>query len=389
EYLRKFYHLDVSHGLRSKRDVTAVETKIGEMQDFFGLEKSGQLDHRTLEVMRRERCGVPDAEQYSSQPNRPKWKNHTITYIQNYTPDLTKQEVENTFRRALKIWSDVAPLKFIRVDHGEADIMINFASKHGDFFPFDGPRGVLAHAFEPGEDIGGDVHFDEDEVWRMGRYNLFTVAAHELGHSLGLSHSKDPSALMYPSYRYSSMTQYTLPRDDALAIQALYGKTIKLGVMAPPEKCDPGMTFDAVAMIGQELAFFKNYMWLRAIGPDRQYFLREGYSSTYLPSISSPVDAAYDITSKGVAYTFTSKYWIVQQLNKKSYYQRSIYDFGFPPGVKQIDAAVHVNAFGKTYFFVRDVYYYDEDKNAMDPGYPRKIKTDWPAIGNKIDAAFE
>lgn len=25
----------------------------------------------------------------------------------------------------------------------------------------------------------------------------------------------------------------------------------------------------------------------------------------------------------------------------------------------------------------------------MDPGYPRKIKTDWPAIGNKIDAAFE
>lgn len=28
--------------------------------------------------------------------------------------------------------------------------------------------------------------------------------------------------------------------------------------MAPPEKCDPSMTFDAVAMIGQELAFFKN-----------------------------------------------------------------------------------------------------------------------------------
>lgn len=52
-----------------------------------------------------------------------------------------------------------------------------------------------------------------------------------------------------------------------------------------------------------------------------------------------------------------SKYWIVQQLNKKSYYQRSIYDLGFPTGVKQIDAAVHVKAFGKTYFFVRDVYY--------------------------------
>lgn len=57
-----------------------METKIGEMQAFFGLEESGQLDHRTLEVMGRERCGVPDVEQYSSRPNRPKWKNHTITY---------------------------------------------------------------------------------------------------------------------------------------------------------------------------------------------------------------------------------------------------------------------------------------------------------------------
>lgn len=55
-------------------------------------------------------------------------------------------------------------------------------------------------------------------------YNLFIVLAHELGHSLGLSHSNDPGALMYPTYSYTDPNEFLLPQDDINGIQSIYGK---------------------------------------------------------------------------------------------------------------------------------------------------------------------
>ncbi|KAM3875319.1 uncharacterized protein ACN63O_000382 [Diretmus argenteus] len=398
-YLRRFYNLDPKSRARvpgrRARSPSAMEERIREMQNFFGLEHTGRLDPDTLAMMKEARCGVPDVENYSLFPRKSKWKNHTITYsIAQYTPDMKREDVENSFRSALKIWSDVAPLKFVKVDHGKADIVLSFAQRtHGDFFPFDGPGGVLAHAFEPGEGVGGDVHFDEDETWTMGKqgYNLFTVAAHELGHSLGLSHSKDPSAIMYPNYKYHNSIQYTLPKDDVLGIQTLYGKPMrKEETQTIPKKCDPNFSVDAAAVIGNEFVFFKNrYMWMRTTWPYRNR-LREGHSSTYLPNIYSHVDAAYDIPAKGVAYIFTGhKYWVVQQLKMKSR-AGSIYEYGFSSRVKQVDAAMYVSEYGKTFFFVGDVYYrYDEHRRRMDPGFPRLIQLDWPGNMKRVDAAFQ
>jgi hypothetical protein len=114
-------------------------------------------------------------------------------------------------------------------------IDILFASRaHGDAYPFDGPGGVLAHTFYPapinGEPVAGDMHFDADENWHAGAIvDLFSVALHETGHALGLGHSSNPGAVMYPYYRM----QTGLTSDDIAGIQALYG-AIGAPPVAPP-----------------------------------------------------------------------------------------------------------------------------------------------------------
>ncbi|XP_016105956.1 collagenase 3-like [Sinocyclocheilus grahami] len=224
-YLSQFYR--DKNATFSGRILPNLEKELKAMQDFFGLEVTGKLDSNTLETMKLPRCGVTDVARYGHFQGKPKWKQSVVTYrITEYTSQLSKREVDTTITKAFQLYSDVIALDFKQIYNGTADIMILFkAEYHGDFYPFDGPNGVLAHANAPGPEQGGDTHFDDDERWtlRSRDINLLLVAAHEFGHALGLEHSKDPLALMYPTYRYVNTNGYTLPRDDRIGVQALYG----------------------------------------------------------------------------------------------------------------------------------------------------------------------
>lgn len=165
------------------------------------------------------------------------WSNkHNISYSlfkKTIPPQLNVKEIDITTRLAFKLWQDVVSydtnvniVKFVNVgeDNDDANIKIVFAKgDHDDKFNFDGPGGILAHAFQP--PIGA-IHFDADETWLTdsnytpsnGTLYLQTLT-HEIGHALGLFHSSDNKSVMYQFYNDANDK---LAQDDINGLDQLY-----------------------------------------------------------------------------------------------------------------------------------------------------------------------
>ncbi|CAI0627559.1 unnamed protein product [Linum tenue] len=151
----------------------------------------------------------------------PRWpaSRRNLTYA-FFPGNQVSREVKSVFAAAFHRWSAVAPLTFTETeDYSNTDIRVGFfGGDHGD---------GDAHALEP---PSGRLHLDEAENWVLSgeievataAVDLESVAVHEIGHLLGLGHSSDESAIMFPSIGPGTR-KVELAQDDIDGLLQLYG----------------------------------------------------------------------------------------------------------------------------------------------------------------------
>ena len=231
-------------------DIQKLDAKASDMtyavrsfQEYTGLEPDGVLGPLTMQTLKTgitpdggmRICGCPDVEwavDIVAEANIPNgtvtWPNFRkpITFALNFSklPGLTAAQTKEAFTKALADWNSNTQLNLGLGDWVNADVRISLTGHRG---------GTLAVALLSLGRRGAGSHWQKyDNSNRSWWFNLAQeTIAHETGHTLGYSHSKDNSAVMAPT---ATGRKVVLQKDDIRRAQRDYGVPTRQPDPEPP-----------------------------------------------------------------------------------------------------------------------------------------------------------
>lgn len=411
QFLLKYGYLNVSENELNELSDEEYLDALVLFQEYFNITSDGELNNETVKLIKTPRCGDLD-EPSPYLLHYYKWRKNILKWHFVKVNHVYKDIAKNAF----DIWSKHANVKFI-YNSTKPDIVISFEKgrhrcvKKNELcsMGLDGVGKTLAHAFYPKDDQSTvEIHLDSEENWNHEM--LLSVLIHEIGHALGIFHSNDEEAIMYPFFNSAKIT---LGSDDVNAIQKLFGSPISSttpktttsttttttrAVISPaspspssssppdsneslPDLCNLTNELNTFLIINDVIyVFYERWVWIKKLTDDVfQKPLSLIKVMPFLPKNFKNISAIYQRPSGNVILFVDNYFYDVEfpslKLNKK---QRFYY---------KINAAVVTNT-GRTYLFHDDFLvaeYSDCNLSEISKGILDKT---FPGIPMNVESAF-
>ena len=164
-----------------------------------------------------------------------RWASSPTFLLNPATAEVSAASTEAAIQTALNVWNSQSGSSFVGQYGGRVSDTATANDRRNVLIFRNASNGsALATTYSW---WSGSTLIDSDIVFWDGAIKFFAgttgcsgsgaayiedIAAHELGHALGLNHSTTSGATMYPSYSSCSQALRTLAADDMAGAQALY-----------------------------------------------------------------------------------------------------------------------------------------------------------------------